>query len=211
MPAQVLPSEKLFDNFKKYMVAVGFREINPKEKLKNFERLGLVFPKKIKGQEVGFCFEANGLKVFVWTTFVAKEEKARDQDSGWVLITEGDKALYFSHPMRRTKYFLRRLYKHALIAKERVLNRPLCPECKGYMKIKKGKALKSRYWICKNHQKPIFQKWDYNLPEWILTFLKKERKLKTIYREKRKEVGKTTNQAMLKRKTAKITKPENMV
>jgi len=227
MPVQILPSQNAFENFRAYLLKEGFREISFCEVFKTFARLGLEAPRYHPGREVGFCFEANGWKVYVWTTFVMSLQQARlraavasfgvaearKEDAGWVLITEGDKILYSTHPLRRTRYFLRRLYKYALIAKMRVINRPLCPSCQAYMDIERGKGLKSRYFICrkKAHPKPVFTNWDIGLSAWAKDFLKDERKKRALYRKKRRADGKTVGMAMLTRKRYKITRPENLL
>ena len=213
MPVQVLPTPAHFENFRAYLLKEGFREIGFCEVFKTFARLGLEAPRYHPGREVGFCFEANGWKVYIWTTFVISLQQARKEDTGWVLITKGDKILYSTHPLRRTKYFLRRLYKYALIAKMRVINRPLCPSCQAYMDIERGRGLKSRYFICrkKAHLKPIFINWDIGLSAWAKDFLKAERKKRALYRKKRRADGKTVGMAMLTRKRYKITRPENLL
>ncbi|MEK7558488.1 MAG: hypothetical protein AAB507_01525, partial [Patescibacteria group bacterium] len=168
---KVLPDAETFVRFKKVLLKRGFREISPVEFRKDFQRLGLKAPSPREGREVGFRFWSNGLEVVVWTTFLAGEGRAREEDAGWVLIKDGDKPLYFSHSLRRTKNFLRNLLWHAGIAKWRAEHRPLCPMCQKRMRIAHGKGIKSRFWACINpafHAKAVFLPWDHELPEWAL-------------------------------------------
>lgn len=151
MPAKVLPDKERFSLFEQYMLREGFRKLSGGEFSRSFKRLDLQAPRPREGRETGFIFMANGLTVHVWTTFLEHEGQAREVDAGWVLITEGDRQDYYSHPLMRTEGFLRKLFRNAKIAKERVLTRPLCPNpaCSAFMKITKRRGhLKSRYWRC---------------------------------------------------------------
>ncbi len=216
MPRQILPDEKAFADFKEKLLARGFRELTNEEFSTTFSRLGLTAPRSKEGRETGFIFNANDLKVFVWTTYLNSEQRSRDSDAGWVLIADGDRARYFTHPMMRTKNFLTRLARRAWIARWRVVHRPLCPECRRYMKIAYGRALKSRYWRCdyrSSHHpyKPIFLAWDYGMPPKALAFIEKERKLREKYRDSRKKAGKPNNVAMNNRRRWKRRRSENSV
>ncbi len=95
MPKKMLPSVADFEQFSRDMQKYGFRAITKPEFFKSFQRLGLRAPRRRLGREAGFIFSANGLNVYVWTTFLMAEQSARDEDAGWVLITKGDKAEYF--------------------------------------------------------------------------------------------------------------------
>src|SRR5690606_37802215 len=120
-------------------------EIGFKQKLSNdmqriFERLGLELKRlnsKTK-KEVGFEYSKNGLTVHVWTTWVAEDNAMNEQDSGWVLITEGDTAQYFAKPYKRCAGFIQRILSYAWIAMFKVENRPLCPTCGKFMNITQG-------------------------------------------------------------------------
>ncbi len=205
MPSQVLPDEKAFAEFKQRLLALGFRELTNEEFTKSFKRLGLEAPHSRESRETGFIFAANDLKAYVWTTYLSAERKSRASDAGWVLIADGDRAKYFTHPLRRTKNFLLKLSRYAWIARWRVLNRPLCPQCHGYMRIAYGLALKSRYWRCDKKaahdpRRPIFLAWDNGLPPKALSFVKKERQPRRKYRQARKKAGLPNDVAMLNRK-----------
>jgi len=216
VPIKVLPTKDDFLKFKHKIEELGFRQKSTVEFKKDFSRLGLEAPRKRKGREVGFLYFANGLKVIVWTTFLKYEREARDKDEGWILIVEGDTALYFSHPIRRTEDFLMRLLRHAWIAKRRVEQRPLCPQCKKFMMIVRGKGLGSRYWRCTNRKAHgtrgyIHASWDIEMPKKAAKFIARERKNRKRYRNKRTKEGKTWGQARFIRKPWKKTRPENQL
>ena len=210
-----LPTKEEFDRFVIKLKALGFSEIRKSDFKKDFMRLGLIAPRKRYGREIGFYFShPNGLSIIVWTTFLVDENVAREEDSGWVLIKEGDEVPYFATPIRRTKRFFLRILRNAWLAKYRVIHRPLCPICNAYMKIQKGRALGSRYWICKseNHPGKIGREdWDKNLPPKALSYIKQNRKARASYRKKRLEEGKTVGQARIKRKKWKVHKPANKI
>jgi len=203
MPAKVLPDKKRFGLFEQYMLKEGFKKLSSAEFSGSYARLGLQAPRQREGRETGFVFTANGLTVCVWTTFLENEGQAREEDAGWVVITEGDKPSYYSHPMMRTEGFLRKLFRSAKIAKERVLNRPLCPDCRAFMKITRGPSLKTRYWSCTgktrlHHVQTL--PWDFGLSDESIIFLKALRKARRDYRTSLKKNGKTVVPAMLTRK-----------
>jgi hypothetical protein len=212
VPEKVLPDEEDFQEFKERMIINEcFRMISKPEFASSFQRLGLSNPRKRLGREVGFTFSASGLTVVVWTTFLDAEKCAREEDAGWVLIAEGDKVKYFSHPLMRTSGFFDRLLMHARIAKQRVLNRPLCPACHAFMEIARGKGLKSRYWICRNKSHTLWLPWDIGICANFVKFLEAERKARRRYRNKLKKAGKPTGQALLNRRPWTTAKPQNRI
>lgn len=211
MPEKVLPDIESFEAFERSLLKRGFRKIAKKEFGRDKERLGLTSPSPRKGRETGFIFSASGLTVVVWTTFLEAEGVARDQDSGWVLIREGDEARYFARPMMRTKNFLHRLLLAACIAKVRIENRPLCPTCKAFMKITEGQHLKQRYWSCCNGHGKVTLPWDHSLPPLVLEYLKDIRKERARYRRKLAKEGKTPGKALLKRTPWTMKRLENKV
>lgn len=205
MPKKVFPGIFDFSAFESAMTECSFRRISGIEFKSDFKRLGLEAPKPRPGREVGFVFHANSLTVRVWTTWLSAERSIRDADSGWVLIVEGDEAVYFSHPVHRTKNFFLNLFRQAWIARWRVLHRPLCPECNQYMGIVRGRALKSRYWRCDiiglhNDGKPKTLDWDYDLPPIAKKIVEKLRKKRqrTLHSEEKK--GNTRRPAILYRR-----------
>ena len=203
MPAKVLPDEERFHRFEEYMLKEGFRKLSSLEFSSSYTRLGLQAPRSREGRETGFVFTANGLTICVWTTFLENAGRARDEDAGWVVITEGDRPGYYSHPIMRTEGFLRKLFRSAKIAKERILNRPLCPDCRAFMKITKGPSLKTRYWSCTGKARPHRVQtlsWDYGLSDESIVFVKALRKARRDYRANLKKNGRTVVPAMLVRK-----------
>lgn len=209
MPRKVLPCKADFEQFSKDIQKYGFRIIGRPEFYRSFQRLGLSNTRKRLGREVGFTFSANGLTAVAWTTFLTAEELARDEDSGWVLITNGDQVKYFSHPLMRTEGFLNKLLKYAIIAKRRIQHRPLCPVCKGFMQIVRGRGLKSRYWKCPKHRQVM--DFDNGLTEKMKNFLKTERKARRHYRENLKKQGKKVTPAILIRHPWAIENPQNKI
>lgn len=205
MPKKVLPDIHDFLWFKRQLQKMNFRPITRIEFRKDFERLKLQAPRPRPGREAGFMFFANGLTVRLWTTWLVYEQKAREVDAGWVLICEGDRALYFARPLSRTKNFLVNLVRRAWLAKWRVLHRPLCPSCEHFMDIVTGRSLKSRYWRCnrvKLHSdgKPTFRDWDWGLPPKAKKYVRAERKRRAKYRARREAEGRQPYAAMLNRK-----------
>ncbi len=179
---------------------------------RDFERLDLRAPSPREGREVGLQFFANGLQVVVWTTFLIGQDYARDQDAGWVLIKDGDRARYFKI-FHRTKNFLHRLGCYAVIAKERAVLRPLCPKCRRRMNIVYGKGMKSRFWGCtsRSHAEPAWLSWDHGLPEAMLKFLKKDRRNSARRRAQSRAEGKSPGAAIHRRIGWIKGRPENAV
>ena len=211
MPQQVLPDEDDFAFLKKELEKLGFREITGVEFYNQFKRLKLKAPRRRLGKEVGFMFYANGLTVFVWTTWLRKEKRARKEDAAWVLITEGGEAPYFSHPIHRTKNFIRNLLCQAWIARWRILHRPLCPECSQFMQIVRGKGVKSRYWSCLNigeheSKRPVRLSWDHGLPPKAKKYVDDLRKKRAAFRAKQRKAGKPAPQKIFERKPWKKSK-----
>lgn len=220
MPKRVQVSAEAFTRFREYMEGRKFREISREESSRDFWRLKLTPPSPREGREVGFTLHANGLTAVVWTSYLLPEERLREKDYGWVLIREGDKARYFAHPMLRTKHFLGRMYRRAVVAQLRILNRPLCPVCRANMRIARGKGLKSRFWECRKvirhpDKKPIFVDWDYELslekyPK-ALAFVLAERKKRKRYRDRARAAGKRVGKAMMRREGWQVGRPENLI
>jgi hypothetical protein len=217
MPEKVMPKINDFEEFKLKMERHGFRMISGNEFRKEFRRLGLIAPRPLKGRETGFFYFANKISVVIWTTWLAKDFTIREDDSGWIVIKQDDeiKPIYFGGPFHRTKNFFFRLYQGAWLAHFRATNRPTCPKCSQFMKIKKGKAMKSRFWSCQragfhSDKLPFFLDWDFGLPQAAKKFVEAKRKLRAKRIKKLKNEGKEPYSAMKKRKHWIITKPENL-
>lgn len=218
MPKKILPNAEAFALFDEWMLSLAFTSIPHMEFKKDFARLGLEAPRPREGREVGYKFSSCNLEVIVWTTYLCPAGPMRDEDAGWVLIREGDRARYFSHPMPRTKNFLSHLYKRAFVAQKRIMLRPLCSECKKYMSIQFGKGLKSRYWECRQvgkhaDGKRVRLSWDQGLEAYpnVLAFVKAERDVRERYRDAARVEGKKPGTAMLNRKPWRPKRPENML
>lgn len=168
MPKQVLPTIEDFKKIETALKELGFREIGSNEVKKDFYRKSLTAPRPRTGKEVMFQYHSDGLSVIVCTTWVRDANEARESDSGWVLIKDGDDKVWYNPRIHRTKNFVTNLLFHAGYAMERVLARPICPECKQSMKIVEGKTLHSRYWACRNRREHASKKqhtasWDQGL------------------------------------------------
>jgi hypothetical protein len=202
---KMLPDKKAFASFVRAIFKRDFQMITAlqfrKEYAIQLEKDQV--PPPLEG-ETGFVLEANGLTVVVWTTYLHSKGIARDQDAGWVLIkvTGTNKVRYFSHPLRRTKNFLKNLLWQACIAKWRIEHRPACPKCGQPMLITFGKGLGSRYWSCIRssvHREPGFLHWDHKLPEAALKYLAPIRKRRKKYNAKLRAEGKPVGRALLLR------------
>ena len=209
MPEQVLPDLDDFLRIREALVAAGFEEksrlmINwPLRKFLGRSRCG-------DGSEIGFIYRSRELRVVVWTTWVPDVNEARQMDSGWVLIARGDSVPYFAHPLCRTKGFVEKLIRCAMITKSRLDHRPTCPECKRPMDIaqRKDNAIKARFWACENirghsSRRRNFCEWDHGLSDEDKAFLKAERKSRKRYRDKRRAAGFKTPAAVLERAARK--------
>lgn len=217
MPQKGSFSVEDYNDFIFKLYHIGFRKLSVGEFKKEFVRLGLIAPRPIEGREAGFIFDANKIKVIVWTTWLENHQTIRESDSGWVVVKQDDEAhpVYFSGPYHRTQNFFLNLYRNAWLAWFRAINRPICSKCKQWMKIHRGKAMKSRYWICSENDKhpdklPIFLDWDFGLPQRAKDFLKKKRKIKAKRIARLIKEGKEPYSALKKRKPWIITRPENL-
>jgi hypothetical protein len=139
-----------------------------------------------------------------------------NHDLGWTLISEGDTGCYFAKPFRRTKNYVKNILSYAWICKFKIENRPLCPTCHRFMKIARGKALRSRYWRCDNpsmHKEHVHIDWDFGLGPKAKSFLAGRRKETCRYNKKRAAEGKAPlGTAMLMRADRwVVTRPENKI
>lgn len=205
MPKQHLPSPEDFEKFQEMLFERGFRKLSRQEFVSEFRRLKLRAPRPRKGRELALVLYANDYRAVVWTTWLKESQVARKKDSGWVLIAEGNRVLYFSRPIHRTKNFLKNLSMQARIAGWKVRHRLRCPECHNFMHIVRGKALKQRFWQCRLTQlhedrRRRFKSWDYGLPEEALKYLHPIRKKRVKRYATLRAEGKEPHQAMLARK-----------
>lgn len=178
---------------------LGFRPVYREEVRNAIVRHHLVPPHPREGRQMGFTFHGNGLMVNVWTTWLPDEGRMRESGYGWVLITDGEKILYSSPPLCRTKNFLGSILHKAKITRLRVIKRPLCPKCGQFLEIVHGPALKSTFWCCSRRafhfdRQRLARDWDYGLPREVIRELNVERRQKTKarkrYAKRRKMEGK---------------------
>ena len=208
MPAKALPTPETFAAFQAKLEELGFRKATPAQITATLRRFGL---RAVRGQrsgrETGFVYAANGLEVWVWTTWLENAQTARESDQGWTLIAKpGERRpLYFARPMNRTERFLWRLGMRAEVTQWKVAHRPVCKKCGALMEIALGKHLKDRYWLCDRiadhkDRKPSSRYWDdVGLPAHLQAFLDDERRRDAANDAKAVARGKHPHAAMLKR------------
>jgi hypothetical protein len=211
MPKQVLPTWADFRRIREELIRRDFREISSYALGAYLRQQDLRAPRPKPGRETGFVFHANGLNVFVWTTWLKKEGQARKHDTGWVLICEGDKIVYCAQPIHRTKNFVDNLLRRAWVAMWRVIHRPCCPECNQLMCIVPGRSLKSRYWLCDNrlahsNGKRTRSDWDHGLPPDAKKYTERLRKQRARYRSQQRQKGRPTYVAMRQRRPWRSSK-----
>lgn len=162
-----------------------------------------VYPGRLRsGRESGFRFQYRNLAVVVWTTWLNDLDRAREKDSGWVVIEQDGRAVYFV-PVSRTAKFKDRLLMEAKIARLRIKSRPNCPDCQEPMRIVMGRGLGSRFWKCpKGHARASWDSDDMlsKLPVEARKYLLKRRKARLRYYRRLRKLGKPIRTAMLKRK-----------
>ncbi len=204
MPKKFEPTEFDFAMFERELRKRGFVSVAEAKRAGELQPLKRRSKRPRPGIEEGFVFRANGLTVWVWTTWLRAEKAIRESDNGWVVISEGEVPLYFSHPLNRTKYFLLNLFRRAWIARHRVIKRPACFACGQFMKIVRGENLKERFWQCdnvsqhRNHRNRSVY-WDIGLPPRARKYVNALRQKQKAYNEKCIAEGKSPHAAMLKR------------
>lgn len=209
----LVPSEwEKFEAFAGKLVKLGFRIIPEREKKDHQKVLDLVPPKgrkKRPGQTMLVFHHSSGLSVWVLTTFNMRTASLIPKGSAkaWVLITELGKSRpsYFSTSIKRTGKFWNKLLQAARICHERVSNVPIC-KCGHYMSIAMTpKAIGARFWRCSHGENHVGEKlptadWDTGISERNMEIVKKKRKARGKYREKRRAEGKDPNHARLHRR-----------
>ena len=208
MPAKAVPTPENFAAFEAKMKGLGFRRTTHAETAASLRRFNLCAVRGQKGgREVGFAYAANGLEVWIWTTWISRAQTIRTSDQAWALIAEpGErKPRYFARPMNRTKNFLWRLGMRAEVTQWKVIHRPACKKCGAPMEITVGEHLKDRYWLCgntKNHadHRSSSRYWDdVGLPDYLQKFVDDERLQYAANDAKALAQGKQPHAAMLAR------------
>jgi|GEM_PF-2113336 len=204
MPAQYLPIESAIQlleielvrkrGFTKKVGLCHFREATKDETL--------IPPRVRPGRELGFVFTKDRFTAVIWTGWLPGEKRSREQDSGWIVIEEDGKGIYFSQ-LRRTRNFIDRILMEAKIARARIRTRPDCPRCGNAMSIVHGKGLGSCYWRCKACQ--TREGWDHEaflkqLSKEALDYLARKRKRRRTYYQKRRGLGLPIRSAVFTRK-----------
>lgn len=190
MPRLYEFTEADFFDFTEKMVRIGFRRIEPYEFYAELKVANVIAPTPRFGREEGFIFNALGLEVRVWTSFIMATGGIRKPDSGWVVIREHGEAKYFAPQMRRTKNFFKRLLDWAQVCKEHILARPLCPSGTSYMTIfrKENTERKTVQIFWKGEG--VTRQWDIGLSEKSLKLVTSKRKKRQKYNKQRKKQNK---------------------
>jgi hypothetical protein len=174
-------------------------------------------PRKRPGREIGFIYEANGLEVWVWTSWLMEENKIRDADRGWVLITEEGVSKYFSRYTRRTKFFFTRLLRRAWITGWRVENLARCKACDRTYTIVRGPHLGQRYfkrfcYCIRTKENPRTLPWNHNkhlMPAEAQEFVDAEEKSKRHTAKERKKTEKATGKKVVPERLTRRTWKSN--
>ncbi len=213
MPIKVEPTPIQFIAFVRVMEKHNFRMLSAEEFRQRMRGKHLRDPRKRPGREIGFIYEANGLEVWVWTSWLMEENKIRDVDLGWVLISENGVSKYFSRPARRTRFFFTRLMWRSWIAGWRVENLARCKVCDRTYTIVRGPHLGQRYfkrscYCIRTKENPRTLSWNHNknlMPLEAQRFLDSEEKSKrrdaNIRKKIEKETGKPVVRERLRRRT----------
>lgn len=207
--------------FDKMILSINFVKKSRNSSQTDLIRLGLFPPphRKIFGKETTYEYinPDHGYKVVVHITYLEEERMWRDKgtDSGWILIVERDKAIYFAKPFQRKKGFIMRMLRYVWVTKWKVDHRPLCPKCQGYMNLARKKTTGQYFWACSknlfhDNSKPQFLPWDYSLPPKALEFVKIRRAYTASYRAKNIKLGKKVTRASKIRKRWIIKNPHNL-
>ena len=214
------PDRDTVDLFRNHLENVErFRPIEDHEKFSDMKRLGVKFERKIKGNEFGLTYQANGWKLYIWTSFIYSKNESRDIDAIWIIILEGDKKIYVAK-LYRTPTWHSRTLLHAIAAKARVEFRPLCPDCSRYMNIRTN-THNAHFFACFNcgghgNKKAKFLSWDEPLKklkplvkEKVEKYLSEIRKRRDKHKKNMLAKGKIPGTRRFKKSTYTITKPEN--
>ena len=217
MPDKKVYGMSDFETLKGMLQPYGFEVIERKESRDVVKRLGLVRGRvRDNDPEFGLKRTVNFMTVYVWTSFSRITHETQDDDMGWVLITQGDRAHYFAHPFRRTEGFILRIARMAWVACHKAANRPMCPECDKLMNIHQNRDTGATFWYCQNpdvHQKPVYKSWDCSLKKGgtAQAFVDSLRKPRASYRKRNKKAGYQPTPARKIRIRWNVTRPQNQV
>lgn len=193
---------------------IGFRELHASE----YKSRNVIPPRRIKGREKGYIFEANGMDVIVWTTYdlIAQAPRDKGKDLCWVIIREHGKAQHFAKPIRRTKNFVTNVYWRARTCAERIFNRPK-DSLGDFMVIKRGRYMFQRYWESPTKvtdastNKPEREGFDHGVSSQSMAYVKKIRKRTRKYNSKLRAANKKPGAAALIRTPWEIIVPMKLV
>lgn len=187
-----------FGPFSDKMKLLSYKPVSKRDAKKILDQLEAISPyegKEPSRMEEGFTYFENGLRVYIWTSYVASADTTRvGWDFGKVIIVESGDVVYYGPEIRRTKYFFERLHVWAVILKARVHCRPHCSTCNRLMSIFHSKNAQY-YWYCENKEhEQIREKWDRGLDKILtepyLKFLKDKRNRTKKYNKMREKMGK---------------------
>jgi len=154
------------------------------------------------GAELGFAYQKNDLTVVVWTSYVPGTARARQQDSGWLVIEEWGQARYYVR-LNRTRNFVPNILMEAKIARLRIRLRPSCEHCQKAMVIAWGKGRGARYWrcaLCYARAPWDTPKFLEALPPEARRYLDRRRRARERWYRICRKNGKPIREAMMRRK-----------
>jgi len=203
VPQKVLPKFEDIERITQELTARGFFPIQGLDHFRKTTKDEIAIPPRHReGAELGFVFQKDNLTVTAWTTWLLAAGTAREDDCGWIVIEQNGAGIYFI-PVHRTKNFFKRLLMEAKIARCRIRNRPICPQCKKPMSIVFGDGFGSRYWRCTEDYKTAT--WDTDaflaaLPVEAKRHLARRRHARERWYAICRKNGKPIRQAILHRK-----------
>jgi hypothetical protein len=209
VPKKVLPNEDDIARIAKELQKRGFVPVQGlDEYYRSTKDERMIPPTPREGAELGFLFQKNDLKLFVWTSWLLAAKKARERDSGWIIIEQEGERRY-ALQLRRTKHFARRLIMEARIGRARLRHRPYCLGCEKPMYITYGKGRGSRYWRCPlRHMRMSWDMKEFlrDLSEEARKHLLKRRKSRRRDYKRCRAAGKPIRQAAFRRRLWKRMK-----
>lgn len=138
MPKKILPTSKEFEEFFSLLTKeTGAEKVSKIEmvellaRIKQDKKLS-AYKRKQRGGETCYRYSRSPFKVILWSTYVEGKRRAREHDSGWVIIIDLREAIpiLFSFQIHRTKNFFRTLKRFFDTFVEMVNKWPArCPVC----------------------------------------------------------------------------------
>ena len=132
-------NKKYFVQLRKNLQALGFRKLSLAEIVKNNQRLGLEFPRRVNDlthvQDQFIYANRNGYQVVVIPSIL--NDRLLEQGRSWVLITEDHRLIWSRFFLKNVeiKSLCEKLIAYAQFAQNVVDYRPLCPKSSAFMDL----------------------------------------------------------------------------